>query len=199
MWVWLTLLGAGGVMLYRKIRGGFMATSAEAGELIGQATALGMKVIRGVNGYTNGQARVIDLAEIAPGKLLEIEAAIQFKRMQAAARQAGHELIVNSAFRDMETQRRLWAERMNADGTPNAVGKQKGVAARPGYSNHQSGIALDIDVEEGGIRPVYWWLVENAHLFGWRRTVRSENWHFDYRRDWTGHKYVSTADLHNPN
>jgi hypothetical protein len=51
------------------------------------------------------------------------------------------------------------------------------LAARPGYSNHQSGYALDLNTEGGG---VYTWLSRNAAHFGFARTVPSEDWHWEY-------------------
>lgn len=52
------------------------------------------------------------------------------------------------------------------------------VTARPGYSNHQSGQAVDFNVT--GFPEVYKWLVRNAIKFGFIRTVLSERWHWEY-------------------
>jgi hypothetical protein len=46
------------------------------------------------------------------------------------------------------------------------------LAAKPGYSNHQSGRALDLSVSS--------WLVNNAARFGFKRTVPSEAWHYEF-------------------
>jgi len=51
--------------------------------------------------------------------------------------------------------------------------------ARPGTSNHESGIAIDFNVT--GLPEVYKWLVGNAFAYGWVRTVPSERWHWEYR------------------
>ena len=51
--------------------------------------------------------------------------------------------------------------------------------AKPGTSNHESGIAVDFNVT--GQPEVYKWLVGNAFAYGWVRTVPSERWHFEYR------------------
>ena len=57
--------------------------------------------------------------------------------------------------------------------------------AKPGSSNHGSGISIDLNV--GGrdnFTPLntanYVWLVKNSWKYGFVRTVRSEEWHFDY-------------------
>ena len=61
--------------------------------------------------------------------------------------------------------------------------------APPGKSNHGNGIALDLNTggypsypgspfREGG--KIMKWLTENAHRFGFIRTVSSEAWHWEY-------------------
>jgi D-alanyl-D-alanine carboxypeptidase len=51
-------------------------------------------------------------------------------------------------------------------------------AAKPGFSNHQSGRALDIDTAPPGVHA---WLVEHAGEFGFQATVSDEPWHWEYR------------------
>jgi D-alanyl-D-alanine carboxypeptidase len=53
-------------------------------------------------------------------------------------------------------------------------------AARPGRSNHQRGTAVDIAVRNTTTL-TYEWLAANACRFGFRRTVSSEPWHWEYR------------------
>lgn len=57
--------------------------------------------------------------------------------------------------------------------------------AKPGSSNHGSGLAIDLNT--GGrdnFQPlnsaVYSWLVKNSYKFGFIRTVKSEEWHYEY-------------------
>ncbi|PTL79674.1 peptidoglycan-binding protein [Vitiosangium sp. GDMCC 1.1324] len=126
---------------------------------------------RAVNGYVNGVARQITVSPIAGGKELRSDAAAAFNRMHAAARAAGINLTVNSAFRTMEQQRALYQAYLNGTGN---------LAAKPGYSNHQGGIALDINVGATS-SATYRWLAANASRFGFARTVPSEPWHWEYR------------------
>jgi len=49
--------------------------------------------------------------------------------------------------------------------------------AKPGFSNHQDGDAVDFNVNYPG---VYKWMVHNALQHGWIRTVPSETWHWQY-------------------
>lgn len=57
--------------------------------------------------------------------------------------------------------------------------------ARPGWSNHNSGIAIDLNCKGakfgGVVMPIYEWLVLNAYKYGFVRTVSSEEWHWEYR------------------
>lgn len=66
------------------------------------------------------------------------------------------------------------------------------LAARPGFSNHQNGIAMDINTTGSGGRKAYKWLVRNALKYGVVRAVPSERWHWEYRPD------ASTAFLKVP-
>ncbi|XHF15198.1 M15 family metallopeptidase [Archangium gephyra] len=116
-------------------------------------------------------ARRITVSPIAGGKELRSDAAAAFNRMHAAAKAAGINLHVNSAFRTMEQQRDLYQKYLNGTGN---------LAAKPGYSNHQGGIALDINVGGTGTS-TYKWLANNASRFGFARTVPSEPWHWEYR------------------
>lgn len=70
----------------------------------------------------------------------------------------------------------------------NAMSNQfKPQVAKPGQSNHGSGIALDLST---GSRisyskilkdDVYIWLIKNSWKYGFVRVVRTEEWHFEYR------------------
>lgn len=65
--------------------------------------------------------------------------------------------------------------------------------ATPGYSAHGNGIALDLSTGTRNPTPnvkaplesvVYTWLIANSWKFGFVRTVKTEEWHFDFRPDW---------------
>ncbi len=126
---------------------------------------------RVVTGYVNGVPRQITLGSIPGGKSMRSDAAAAFTRMHAAAQRAGINLHVNSAFRSMEEQRALYQKYLNGTGN---------LAAKPGYSNHQGGIALDINVGGTGTS-TYKWLAAHAKEYGFVRTVPSEPWHWEFR------------------
>lgn len=122
-------------------------------------------------GYEDGTPYPLKLSPIGEGFFLRADAALAFLRMAAEARKAGVTLKINTAFRRMVEQVRLYEAYLNGAGA---------LAARPGYSNHQNGIAVDIETG-GGRNAAYLWLTQNASRFGFKRTVPSETWHWEYR------------------
>ena len=99
-----------------------------------------------------------------------------FLAMVATARAAGRDVRLNSGFRTYAEQKRLHEGHVR--GLPGF-----NLAARPGFSNHQSGIAVDLDVKPGDGNPNYEWLKREATGFGFVRTVPSEAWHWEFRPD----------------
>ena len=99
-----------------------------------------------------------------------------FFAMVEAAKADAINIVINSGFRTYAAQRYLYDNWKKG-----AAGFNK--AAKPGRSNHQNGIALDIPVGGSSGTPVYDWLAENATSFGFIRTVRDEYWHWEYRPD----------------
>jgi hypothetical protein len=89
-----------------------------------------------------------------------------FLKMQAAANAEGVRLSLTSGFRTMAEQKHLY------DCYLNRSCNNGNLAARPGYSNHQSGLALDVSTSS--------WLTHNASKFGFVRTVSQESWHYEY-------------------
>lgn len=130
-----------------------------------------MKNAQQVTGYVKGVAQELKLLPISTRSAMRWDAALAFLRMQGAAQKAGVSLVVNSGFRTMEEQRVLHQKYLSGTGN---------LAATPGYSNHQGGIAVDI-ATGGTSTPIYTWLVTNAARYGFKRTVESEPWHWEYR------------------
>lgn len=93
--------------------------------------------------------------------------------MLAAARKAGRDLGINSGFRTFSEQKHLFEGHKR--GLPGF-----NLAAAPGKSNHQSGIAFDFDVRPGEGNPTYEWMKVNAPRHGFVRTVASEAWHWEF-------------------
>jgi soluble lytic murein transglycosylase-like protein len=101
---------------------------------------------------------------VRQGKPMRPDVALAFDRLAAAARRAGHALIVVSAFRSDAEQARLFA----AHPDPKWV-------APPGRSLHRLGTELDL-----GPASAYGWLAANARRFGFFKRYSWEPWHFGF-------------------
>jgi hypothetical protein len=120
------------------------------------------------------------------GKWVEKNTAYDFLLMKEAAAAEGLSLGINVGFRTYEVQEILRRERVNPDGTLTELGKKYGVAAKPGNSNHQAGIALDLlvgmtiaDKKDGKFSAIFLWLQKNAATYGFdNNEVPSEPWHW---------------------
>jgi len=124
-------------------------------------------------GWSGGQSLgQLDLIDIdGAGHLMQRDAGLAFTAMREQAQLDGVTLHVDSAFRTMAEQQALYDLYKAGKGN---------LAAAPGYSNHQAGLAVDVDSQKG-TNAAYDWLVANAHVFGFYRTVPSEAWHWEYR------------------
>jgi D-alanyl-D-alanine carboxypeptidase len=111
------------------------------------------------------------LVPIKGGELLHHSAAAAYLRMSTEARVSGVSLWVHSGYRSRQEQRWLYNRYRKGLGPK---------AARPGRSNHQRGLAMDLVVGDV-TSPTYEWLASNACRFGFKRTVPSEPWHWEYR------------------
>jgi len=118
-------------------------------------------------GYRNGKAVKIRVTQIGWAEV-EVQTAKAFRKMARAAERDGLDLVIRSGFRDHARQKELY--RAWREGWGNK-------AARPGFSNHESGRALDIDVDGG----VLGWLRRNGKKFGFHATVRGEPWHWEFK------------------
>lgn len=129
----------------------------------------------------------------APGESKEARSA--FEKMAADAKVAGFELVAFSSYRSYEYQDTLYNNYVSRDGKDNA----DRYSARPGYSEHQTGLAFDIGekgkedlwlTEEFGESGAGKWLVENADKYGFilrypkgKESITGymyESWHFRY-------------------
>ncbi|EPD49808.1 hypothetical protein HMPREF1210_03255 [Paenisporosarcina sp. HGH0030] len=118
-----------------------------------------------------------------------------FDQMAAAAKLDGFELVAFSTFRSFERQETLYNQYVSKDGQQAA----DQYSARPGYSEHQTGLAFDIgerNFEQHwasasfGKTPAGQWIANNAHKYGFimryplgKEEVTGymhESWHFRY-------------------
>ena len=124
---------------------------------------------RTATGYSHGRKTKITLVWV-DGVEVEKRTAKAFRKMQAVAKKHGVQLAIRSGFRTHEKQQELYARYRRGWGHQ---------AARPGYSNHQSGRALDIYIDD---YDVYLWLKKHAHKYGFKKTVKREAWHWEFVR-----------------
>jgi LAS superfamily LD-carboxypeptidase LdcB len=122
---------------------------------------------RTATGYHNGEKLKIKLVSVS-GAEAEVHTAIAFRAMARAASHAGIDLRIRSGFRSHDKQARLYKEYRLGEGN---------LAARPGFSNHESGRALDIYITDYN---VYEWLEHHGAQYGFHRTVPGEPWHWEY-------------------
>jgi hypothetical protein len=121
-------------------------------------------------GYTSGDPFTISVVTV-DGKPAEVDTANAYWVMQQAAAAEGVELRIVSGFRTMDQQEYLYGCYVNCNCN------SCNLAARPGYSNHQSGHALDLNTSDAGVLD---WLNRRGGEFGFSRTVPSEAWHWEW-------------------
>ena len=108
-----------------------------------------------------------DLASVG-GYPMRAEAAGQMIAMMNAATAAGVGFELSSAYRSYANQVTVYNHWVAVNGSQAAADT---VSARPGYSEHQTGLAADVKV--GGCalecfrgKPAHLWLQANAHTYG---------------------------------
>ena len=117
------------------------------------------------------------IVEVGHGKYLRADAAQAFVNLATAFRQGtGGNLGITEGFRSNERQAQLYQAYKS--------GKSKIVAAAPGHSHHNSGVAVDLNGYGGSTNsPQFRWLLQNAGKYGWSwaegRAV-GEPWHWVY-------------------
>jgi LAS superfamily LD-carboxypeptidase LdcB len=130
------------------------------------STSEALSTCHKATGYRRGSKFSICVVQV-DGKWVEAKTAQSFLKMRAAAAKRGVHIHVVSGFRTMAQQRHLYNLYLQGRGN---------LAARPGYSNHQSGHALDLNTSAPG---VYSYLANHGRTYGFRRTVPSEKWHWE--------------------
>jgi hypothetical protein len=122
---------------------------------------------KAATGYKSGSPYAMTVVTVG-GKSTAKPTAHAFLKMQQAADSAGVTLSINSGFRTQAEQQYLYkCYQTHSCNNGN-------LAARPGYSNHQNGRALDLATSN------WTWVANNAARFGFKRTVPSERWHYEF-------------------
>ena len=112
-----------------------------------------------------------------------------YKKMSEAAKKEGYEIVINSAYRSYQDQVDISNLYLNTYGQ-SYVDK---FVAKPGFSEHQTGLAFDIGSRKKNVfaeSDEYNWMRENAWKYGFIERFtkhyepitgfRSEAWHYRY-------------------
>ncbi len=95
---------------------------------------------------------------------IDYEAEEAFYKMQAAASKKGLNIYISSAFRSYKDQERIYNDYVSRDGRKLA----DTYSARPGHSEHQTGLAFDLNTIDSSFAdtPEGKWIKNNAHKYG---------------------------------
>lgn len=132
-----------------------------------------------------------DLTEV-DGYPLRAEAATQMRAMMDAAAAAGAGFAISSSYRSYANQVATYDYWVSANGSQAAADR---VSARPGYSEHQTGLVADLKtgscvLECFGTTAAYTWLREHGAAYGYIQRYPTglysitgyepEAWHWRY-------------------
>lgn len=129
--------------------------------------------------YTVNDGKNYQLAEVAYEK---------FVQMSNAAKKEGLTIKTLSAYRTEDYQRGLYNNSLRNNGKAHA----EKYSAKPGYSEHQTGLAVDINSVRGAFETTteFRWLQKHAHEYGfilryqkgkeWITGYAYEPWHYRY-------------------
>ena len=139
----------------------------------------------------------VELTELSNGEKVDSRIYPELQEMFNDARAQGYGLFVREGYRTQEEQQQLLDEKIEAyenEGKSKSEAKKLAEqwVAIPGTSEHQLGIAVDInaDTTKSSRDDVYNWLEENAHTYGFIKRypsnktditgVINEPWHYRY-------------------
>ena len=133
---------------------------------------------------------LVNLGSAYGGGQMQREAAEHFKKMVDAAKKDGIKLRNVSGYRSYSTQKTIYNNYVKRDG----VSKANTYSARAGSSEHQTGLASDINTASSSAHfentKEYAWLINNSYKYGFiLRYLKDktfitgykyEPWHFRY-------------------
>lgn len=104
-----------------------------------------------------------------------------FEKLSIAAAEEGLDIYLSSGFRSYEYQSQIYNNYSNIYGSETA----DTFSARPGHSEHQTGLAIDVNTIDDSFAgtPEAIWLAEHAHEFGFIIRYPAD------KVDITGYKY----------
>ena len=141
--------------------------------------------------YVPDNLEILDTKYSYENKLLRKEAKQMFEKLSSDASNIGYKIIATSTYRSYEYQSNLY----------NYYVKEKGLeyadlcSARPGHSEHQTGLAVDVEGSNNSYDDFeksieFNWMKKNAHKYGFILRYpkgkehitgfKYEPWHYRY-------------------
>lgn len=161
------------------------------------------------DGYEPSDLTPVTVAANKSGILMRAEAVTALKEMFDAAAADGVTLVAGSGYRSEAYQRQLYDGYVARYGAATA----DTISSRPGYSDHQTGLALDISDHDGATflsqsmenTPEGQWLYQHAHEYGFilrypkgKEAITGyafEPWHYRYvGKEWSEKIYAVSPD-----
>ena len=160
-------------------------------------TSLGWNLILVNDDYCVPSDYEVELTELSNGEKVDSRIYPQLQQMFDDARAAGLELFVREGYRTTQDQKDIMDERIQQyrdEGYSRSKAKKlaEEYVAEPGTSEHELGIAVDInaDTSKCSSDAVYTWLANNAYKYGFIKRypedkteitgVNNEPWHYRY-------------------
>ena len=160
-------------------------------------TSLGWNLILVNDNYSIPNNYEVKLTELSNGEKVDSRIYPQLQQMFDDARATGLELFVREGYRTSQDQKDIMDERIQQyrdEGYSQSEAKKlaEEYVAEPGTSEHELGIAVDInaDTSKCSSDAVYTWLANNAYRYGFIKRypedkieitgVNNEPWHYRY-------------------
>lgn len=138
----------------------------------------------------------VSLMELSNGKLIDERIYPDLQQMFDDMRSQGLNPVITSAYRDRNLQKDLLKEEINMNKSlgysqEEATTLAESLVARPGFSEHETGLALDINLDSGSNNEdIYYWLANNSYKYGfiirypegktYITGIQHEPWHIRY-------------------
>lgn len=148
----------------------------------------------------------VNLVELKNGEKVDERIYPPLQKMFDDMRELGYSPFVRSGFRSASEQKQVMEQKVEefmAQGYPEseAVNTAEEWVAVPGTSEHQTGLAVDINSEDDNARAMYRWLEDNSWRYGFvqrypeDRTdttgISGEPWHYRYVGTKTAEKMMN--------
>lgn len=143
------------------------------------------------NSYIPKNLESISLRYANKDKYLRKEAKDAFEKLSSEATALGYRIVAVSAYRDYNYQNELFNYYVEEKGLEYALD----CSAKPGHSEHQTGLAIDVEGENKDYdnfedTKEFLWMKDNAHRFGFILRYpkgkehitgfKYEPWHYRY-------------------